>query len=332
MNLTTKYLGLDLCSPLIVGANPLTENIDELRKMEDAQAGAIVLLSLFEEQLTLSKAQLNDLIGEGVGGHARAMASTPERGRVQLGPLGYLELIRKAKEAVKTPIIASLNGSPRRQWTQYAKLVEQAGADGIELNLYYVPTAPKLGPESLEQSYFDAVKSVRDQVQIPVAVKLTPFFSNLTWSVGRFAEAGAQGLVLFNRFYQPDVDLEAGTVRPRINLSTSQELLLPLRWIGILREQTQASLSATTGVHTAHDALKLIAVGADTVQLCSVLLKHGVEQLDVIRRGMVAWMEAHDTQLADLRGSMAPHRGPNAATFERAQYMRNLDSFSGHNA
>lgn len=332
MNLQTKYLGLDLSSPLVVGANPLTENIDELRHMEDMGAGAVVLLSLFEEQLTLSKAQLNDLIGQGMGGHARAMASTPEHGRVQLGPLGYLELVHKAKAAIQIPVIASLNGSPRRQWTQYAKLLEQAGADGIELNLYYVPTDPDFAPQDLEQAYFDAVHSVRSQVNIPVAVKLSPFFSNLAWSAQRFVTAGADGLVLFNRFYQPDVDLDSGTVRPRLTLSRPEELLLPLRWIGILRQGIEASLSATTGVHSAHDALKLIAVGADTVQLCSVLLKQGVGHLQVIRQGVAAWLEAHETTLSALRGSLASTSKGNGAAFERAQYMRTLDSYTGPGA
>lgn len=327
MDLTTTYLGLKLDSPLVVGANPLTERLDELRKMEDAGAGAVVLLSLFEEQLTLSQAQLNDLIGQGIGGHARAMASTPETGRMQLGPLGYLELIRKAKEAVKTPIIASLNGSPRRQWTHYAKLVEQAGADAIELNLYYVPTDPALPAAELESAYYEAVRSVKEGVSIPVAVKLNPFFSNMAYSAVQFEAAGADGLVLFNRFYQPDVDLETRAVRPHLTLSRPEDARLALRWIGILRAHVKGSLSATSGVHDAHDALKLVAVGADTVQLCSVLLKHGVEHLHVILRGMVAWLEAHETTLDALRGTVSPGDAAHAAAFERAQYMRSLDSY-----
>lgn len=326
MDLTTTYLGLELRSPLVVGANPLTERLDELEKMEAAGAGAVVLLSLFEEQLTLSQAQLNDLIGQGVGGHARALASTPERGRLQLGPLGYLELVRKAKERLSIPVIASLNGSPRRQWAHYAKLVEQAGASAIELNLYYVPTDPELTPTALEQAYFDAVEDVKNAITIPLAVKLNPFFSNLAYSAVQFERAGADGLVLFNRFYQPDVDLESGTVRPHLTLSRPEDTRLPLRWIGILRQTIRASLAATSGVHDAHDALKLVAVGADTVQLCSVLLKHGADHLHVIQRGMVAWLEAHETTLGELRGRMSHHNG-HASAFERAQYMRNLDSF-----
>ena len=328
MKLETSYLGLDLNSPLVVAANPLTEHIDEIRAMEDAGAGAVVLFSLFEEQLTLSKSELNDLLAGG-GGKARALVSTPDHGRLQMGPLGYLEHIRRARAAVEIPIIASLNGSPRRQWTQYAKLVEQAGASAIELNLYYVPTDPAVEPRTLEEAYYEAVRSVRREVAIPVAVKLNPFFSNLAFSAVRFEEAGADGLVLFNRFYQPDLDLEHGTVKPRITLSHPEEARMPMRWIGILRDQVKLSLSASSGVHNAHDALKLLAVGADTVQLCSVILRQGVEQIRVIQRGMAAWLGAHDTDLGRLRGSMSQHNAKDAAGFERAQYMRTLDSYTG---
>lgn len=328
MKLDTTYLGLDLRSPLIVGACPMTERIDELKRMEEAGAGAVVLFSLFEEQLTLSKAELNDLLSGGQG-HARALASLPDHGRIHMGPLGYLEHIRKARAAVQIPVIASLNGSPRRQWTQYAKLVEQAGASAIELNLYYVPTDPDVDPRTLEEAYYEAVRSVRREVAIPVAVKLNPFFSNLAFSAQRFEEAGADGLVLFNRFYQPDVDLEHGTVKPRISLSHSDEARLPLRWIGILRDRVKLSLSATSGVHSAHDALKMLAVGADTVQLCSVLLRQGVDQIRVIERGMAAWLTAHESDLGRLRGSMSAKNAKDAASFERAQYMRTLDSYTG---
>ena len=327
VNRTTRYLGLTLRSPLVVSANPLTERVDAIRAMEDAGAGAVVLLSLFEEQLTLSRAELTARLAEGAGGLARAQARTPEHGRLQMGPLGYLEHIQAAKAAVEIPIVASLNGAPGHTWAEYARLVELAGADAIELNLYIVPTDPDVDPLALEKTYYEAVRAVRRAVAIPVAVKLTPFFSNLTYSAGRFAEAGADGLVLFNRFYQPTVDLERGTVRPQLTLSSADDLVLPLRWTSILRDRVQVSLSASSGVHSAHDALKLIAVGADTVQLCSTLLQHGIGHLHTIQRGMDAWLQAHDTTLDALRGTLSARSGAATGAFERAQYLRTLDSF-----
>lgn len=332
VNRTTQYLGLTLPSPLVVAANPLTERLDAIRAMEDAGAGAVVLLSLFEEQLTLTRAELTARLAEGAGGLARAQVRTPDGGRLKMGPLGYLEHIEAAKAAVDIPIVASLNGTPGHTWADYAQLVELAGADAIELNLYIVPTDPTQSPAEIEQTYYDAVRAVRRAVAIPVAVKLTPFFSNLTYSALRFCEAGADGLVMFNRFYQPTVDLERKVVRPQLSLSNSDDIVLPMRWTSILRDHVQASLSASSGVHSAHDALKLIAVGADTVQLCSVLLQHGIEHLRTIQRGMDAWLQAHDTTLNALRGTLSARSGSATGAFERAQYLRTLDSYTtpGH--
>jgi dihydroorotate dehydrogenase (fumarate) len=322
MELTTRYLGLSLRTPLVASASPLSGTLDGLRRLEDAGAAAVVLFSLFEEQLTLEPAQLQRLLGWSGGSFTEPSAAAAEPARMAMGPLGYLEHVRRAKEALDIPVIASLNGVPDRRWTDYARLVEQAGADALELNLYHVPTDPLASGEEVEAAYLETVRALRPAVRLPVAVKLHPFFSSLAWTAQRLHEAGADALVLFNRFYQPDLDPERRRVRPRLELSTRQDLRLPLRWIAILRGQVGADLAGTSGVHTAEDVLKLVMAGADVAMLCSALLRHGPERLGVIERDLDRWLEAHEhAALSPLRGVMSQERCPDPAAFERAQYM-----------
>lgn len=323
----TRYLGLGLRSPLVASASPLSETIDGVRALEDAGAGAIVLYSLFEEQLTLPPEKLHQLMGQGAGGYAEAVALTSDSPRAQTDPLGYLEHVRRAKASVDIPIIASVNGSPGCSWQSYARLLEEAGADALELNLYHVPTDPEVSAEALEAEYFKAVKEMRAGTRIPIAVKLHPFFTSLPHAARRFHEAGAQGLVLFNRFYQPDVDLERMRARSRLALSTPEDLRLRLRWIGILYGKVGAELAATGGVHSAEDALKAVATGARVAMVCSVLLKHGVPHLRTLNERIRIWLDAHGyADLDALRGRLV--EGTEAqSVIERAQYMRVLREY-----
>ena len=333
MDLTTRYLGLDLRSPLVASSSPLSQSLDGVRQLEDAGAAAIVLFSLFEEQLTLEPAQLRTMMATEDGGGAEARASFPEEGRLQMGPLGYLEHVRKAKAATGIPIIASLNGAPRRTWTHYAKLVEQAGADAIELNLYHVPTDPLTSSAEVEAAYFDTVRAVKESSRIPVAVKLHPFFGNLAWAAQQLHSAGADALVLFNRFYQPSIDIERRRVHHRLALSTHADLLMPLRWIAILRGQVGAQLAATGGIHDAEDVVQVLMAGADVAMLCSTLLQHGPDRVQTLERGLRIWLEAHEHRsVAEIRGVMSMERAVDPRAFERAQYMATLESWDPESA
>nr|PZN55394.1 MAG: dihydroorotate dehydrogenase-like protein [Chloroflexota bacterium] len=328
MNLSTTYLGLNLRSPLVVSASPLSETIDNIKRMEAAGAGAVVLYSLFEEQLRLERDALFHYLEAGTESHAEALTYFPQPSEYRIGPEGYLEHIRKAKAAVDIPIIASLNGTSLGGWTQFAREIEQAGADALELNIYYIPTDPNLTSEQVEQTYIDILKAVKESVRIPVAVKLSPFFSSFANMARRLEEAGADGLVLFNRFYQPDIDLEALEVKTNVLLSTPQALRLPLTWIGLLYGRIHVSLAATSGVHTAEDALKLLMVGADVTMMASVLLQRGIEHLREIETGMRRWLEEHEYEsVAQLKGSMSQINSDNPSAFERAQYMRAISSY-----
>ncbi|MFO7322330.1 MAG: dihydroorotate dehydrogenase-like protein [Chloroflexota bacterium] len=328
MNLSTTYLGLNLRSPLVVSASPLSETIDNIKRMEAAGAGAVVLYSLFEEQLRLERDALFHYLEAGTESHAEALTYFPQPSEYRIGPEGYLEHIRKAKAAVDIPIIASLNGTSLGGWTQFAREIEQAGADALELNIYYIPTDPNLTSEQVEQTYIDILKAVKESVRIPVAVKLSPFFSSFANMARRLEEAGADGLVLFNRFYQPDIDLEALEVKTNVLLSTPQALRLPLTWIGLLYGRIHVSLAATSGVHTAEDALKLLMVGADVTMMASVLLQRGIEHLREIETDMRRWLEEHEYEsVAQLKGSMSQINSDNPSAFERAQYMRAISSY-----
>jgi dihydroorotate dehydrogenase (fumarate) len=314
---------LKLRSPLVVSASPLSRDVDGISRLEDAGAAAVVLYSLFEEQLRLEEMDLEYHLNEGTESFAESLSYFPKANEFQTGPEGYLKHIRKAKSATSIPIIASLNGSTLGGWTKFAAEIERAGADAIECNIYYIPTDPKQTAEEVEKTYVDILRAVKGAVSIPVAVKLSPFFSNLSNMAQRFDEAGANALVLFNRFYQPDIDLEQLELRPNVLLSTPQALRLPLTWVGILHGKVKADLAATGGVHGAEDVIKLVMVGANVTMLCSSLMRHGINHLRHVERELRDWMEEHEYEsIAQMRGSMSQLRCPDPGAFERAQYMR----------
>ncbi|TAL01105.1 MAG: dihydroorotate dehydrogenase-like protein [Verrucomicrobia bacterium] len=329
MDLTTTYLGLKLRTPLVPSAaQPLTENVDNIKRMEDAGAAAVVFHSLFEEQLSLERRELFENLAQGTDSFAEALTYFPEPEEFHVGPELYLKNIARAKASVDIPIIASLNGSTAGGWVQYAKQIEQAGADAIELNIYWIPTDPALTSIQIEDTYLQILRSVKEQVSIPVAVKLSAFFTNFANMAQRLEQAGADGLVLFNRFYQPDIDLETLDVSPNILLSTPMAMRLPLRWMAILRDQVGLSLAATSGIHRATDALKMLMAGADVTMLCSALLRHGVQHIATVEKDIMAWMGEHEYEsIKQLRGSMSQKNCPDPAAFERAQYMRAVSTY-----
>jgi dihydroorotate dehydrogenase (fumarate) len=328
MDLTTKYLGLKLRTPLVVAASPLSEDIDKIKRMEDAGAAAVVVYSLFEEQLRQDRVELARNLEQGTESFAEALTYFPEPEAFHLGPEEYLKHISNAKKSVRIPVVASLNGSSTGGWTQYAKAIQQAGADALELNIYYIPTDLNLTGAQVEQTYLDILKAAKSEVTIPVAVKLSPFFSNFANMAKRLDDAGANGLVLFNRFYQPDIDLDTLEVKPNILLSTPMAMRVPLRWIAILYDRVRASLAATSGVHRASDALKMLMAGADVTMLCSALIRHGISHISTIERDMSAWMEEHEyVSVQQLRGSLSQKNCSDPSAFERAQYMRAISSY-----
>ena len=323
IDLSTNYLGLKLNSPLVASASPLSRDVDGICRLEDAGASAVVLYSLFEEQLRQEEVDLQYHLSAGTESFAESLTYFPQPSEFQTGPEGYLNHIRKAKASVQIPIIASLNGSTLGGWTKFAGEIERAGADAIECNIYYIPTDPRLTAEDVEKTYIDIVRAVKGTVTIPVAVKVSPFFSNFTNVAQRLDQAGADGLVLFNRFYQPDIDLEELEIVPNVLLSSQQALRLPLTWIGILCGKVKASLAATSGVHTAEDVVKLLMVGADVTMLCSSLMRHGVNHLRHVERELREWMEEHEYEsVRQMQGSMSQIKCSDPTAFERAQYMR----------
>jgi dihydroorotate dehydrogenase (fumarate) len=327
IDLTTHYLGLKLRTPLVPSASPLSQEVSSIRRLEDAGAAAVVLYSLFEEQLRQESLELDHHLSAGTESFAESLTFFPQASEYRLGPEGYLEHIRKAKEAVNIPIIASLNGATAGGWAEFAKEIEQAGADALECNIYSIPTDADRTSADVEQAYLDIVKAVKQAVSIPVAVKISPFFSNLANMAKRLDQAGANGLVLFNRFYQPDIDLDELEIRPNVLLSTPQALRLPLTWIGILYGRVRAGLAASSGVHQSQDAIKLLMVGANVTMLCSALLRNGINHLRLVEQGMQEWMEEHEYESVELmQGSMSQLRCPDPGAFERAQYMRAVKS------
>ncbi len=329
MDLTTTFLGLHLKNPLVPSASPLSREIGSLRQLEDAGAGAIVLYSLFEEEINRESQTLDRYLTEGTESFAEAISYFPEQPAYHaIGPDAYLHHIRRAKQALSIPIIASLNGVSTGGWVRYAKYIEQAGADALELNVYYVPTNLDLTAAEVEQIYLDVLRDVKASVSIPVAVKLGPFFSAMGNMAKQLADGGANGLVLFNRFYQPDLDLENLDVVPNLVLSNASELRLPLRWIAILYGRIQADLALTTGVHTALDALKSVAAGAACVQMASTLLRNGPVRLTTILTEMRQWLVEHEYESLDqLKGSLSQIHCGAPAAFERANYIRVVGSY-----
>lgn len=329
MDMKTRYLGLDLKNPVIASASPLTMRLDMARRIEDAGAAALVMPSLFEESILAEQHELNHHLTHGTESFAEALSYFPEQEEYRLGPENYLETLRALKAAVDVPVVASLNGVSEGGWTRYAKHMEEAGADAIELNVYFIPTDPDVSGRDIEQMYVDTLKSVKASVSIPVALKLSPFFSNMAEMAGRFAAAGADGLVLFNRFYQPDLDLEELTVRPNILLSTPQAMRLPLRWMAILHGRVGTSLAASSGIHTGIDALKMLMAGADAVMVASLLFERGPGAVAAILGEMQAWMEEHEYEsVAQLKGSMSQKSVAEPAAYERALYVKAIQSFN----
>ena len=329
MDLTTTYLGLKLRTPLVMAASPLSENLDNLKRMEDAGASAVVMHSLFEEQLRQDRLELHQRLEQGTESHAEAQTYFPEAGEYRLGPEEYLRHIWRAKEMVKIPVIASLNCSSVGGWVEYARQIQLAGADALELNIYHIPTNPDVPGEMVEENYLNIVRAVRAEVKIPLAVKLSPFFSSFANMAKRLDAAGANGLVLFNRFYQPDIDLEDLEVKPNILLSTPMAMRLPLRWIALLHGKLHGSLAATSGIHRASDALKMLLAGADVTMLCSKVLRHGFPQIAAIESDLAQWLEDHDYEsVTQIKGSLSQKNCAEPAAFERAQYMKALCTYS----
>jgi dihydroorotate dehydrogenase (fumarate) len=314
---------MTLRTPLVVSASPLSQEVDGIRALEDAGASAVVLYSLFEEQLHQEALDLELHLSAGTESFAESLTYFPQSSEFHTGPEGYLDHIRKAKAAVKIPIIASLNGATLGGWAKYAKQIEQAGADAIECNLYFIPTNADISGPEVEKIYTDIIREVKTAVRIPVAAKLSPFFSNLAYTAKQFDKLGTDGLVLFNRFYQPDIDLDELEIKPKVLLSTPQALRLPLTWVGILYGRIKANLAATGGVHGPEDVIKLLMVGADVTMLCSALLRNGIGHLSHVEQGVREWMEEREYEsVHQMQGSMSQLRCQDPGAFERAQYMR----------
>lgn len=327
-DLTTTYLGIKLKNPLVASASPLSEKVEEVKQMEEAGIAAVVMFSLFEEQIIHESLELDHYLtyGEEISNEVRGFY--PEVGRYTLKAEAYLEHLAKIKAAVKIPVIGSLNGVSTGGWIKYAREIEQAGADALELNLYYLPTDPDLTGSQLEDAYLALVRDVSSSIRIPVAVKLNPFITALPNMARKLTAAGAKGLVLFNRFYQPDLDLENLTVVPNLVLSTSQELRLPLRWIAILYGKVQADLALTGGIHTAEDVLKAAMAGASVTMLASELLQKGIGRIAELLTDIESWMAAHEySSIAQMKGSLSQQSVSEPAAFERANYMKVLTSY-----
>ncbi|MDP2208637.1 MAG: dihydroorotate dehydrogenase-like protein [Bacteroidota bacterium] len=328
MDLSTTYMGLKLKNPIVPSASPLSRDINTIKALEDAGASAIVLYSLFEEQITHEAMELNYLTTQGNESYAEAVTYFPQANEYHLGPEEYLEHLQKAKRAVNIPVIASLNGVTAGGWLEYAKNIEQAGADGLELNVYYIPTDPKYTGVDIENLYIDILKIVRSEVKIPVAVKLSPFFSSMANIAKKLDENGANALVLFNRFYQPDIDLETLDIVPNIFLSTPQAMRVPLRWVAILYGKIKADIAATSGIHTSEDVLKMLMVGANVTMMCSALLENGPKYITKVVNDLQRWMEEHEYEsVRQMIGSMSHKSVKEPAAFERANYMKVLNSY-----
>ncbi len=328
IDLSTRYLGLTLRNPLVVSASPLSEELDNIRRMEDAGAAAVVLHSLFEEQIERESHMLDHYLTHGSESFGEALTYFPDMTAYNLGPDGYLEHLRRAKAAVGIPVIGSLNGVSTGGWIRYARLIEMAGADALELNVYAIPTDPALTGAQVEQRYLDLVRDVKGSVKIPVAVKLGHAFSAMANLARLLDEAGADALVLFNRFYQPDFDLEALEVVPRLTLSSPYELLLRLHWVAILYGRVRADLAVTGGVHSAREVLKAMMAGARVAMMTSALLERGIGHLATVRDGLLAWMAEHEyDSIRQMQGSMSYRSVADPAAFERANYMRVLRSY-----
>ena len=327
-DLSTTYLGLKLKNPLVASASPLSKKVDTVKELEAAGVSAVVMYSLFEEQITHESHALDYFLNRGSESYAEAMTYFPEMENYNIGPDSYLDLVSKLKKAVDIPIIGSLNGVSTGGWVDYAKKIEEAGADALELNIYYLPTDVKIVSKELEDAQIELVASVKKQLSIPLAVKLSPFYTALPAYAKRLSHAGADGLVLFNRFYQPDIDTETLEVIPSLNLSDSNDLLLPLRWVAILHGKIKADLALTSGVHNEKDVLKAMMAGANVVEITSEFLANGIGRATEILDGLKKWMVEYEYEsITQMQGSMSHKSVAEPAAFERANYMKALQSF-----
>jgi dihydroorotate dehydrogenase (fumarate) len=327
-DLTTTYLGLELRNPLVVSASPLGRDIERLIRLEDAGASAVVLPSLFEEQIDHESYQVHAVLEHGAESYAEALSYLPEMESYNTGPDQYLKLVHRARKELSVPVIASLNGASPGGWTSYARKMQDAGADALELNIYFVAADVDDTGEQVERRYLDIVEAVRSEIDVPLAVKVGPFFSSPANMARRLVDAGADGLVLFNRFYQPNIDLENLEVHPDLQLSAHQEMLLPLRWIAILFNRVEASLAATTGAHDGYDVVKLLLSGADAVMMASSLIRHGPGRMRDAIETLSEWLSANEyDSVEQLKGSMSWQGAPNPSAFERANYMETLTTF-----
>ena len=328
MNTNTTYLGIQLKNPLVASASVLSKQIGNIKKLEDAGVSAIVLYSLFEEQITQESLALNYFLERGSESNPEAITYFPELQSYNLGPEKYLDHIQKAKETVDIPVIASLNGVSLNNWIHYAKLIEEAGADALELNIYYLPTSQYIDAECLEAMYFELVKAVADSIDIPLAVKLNPFITSLPNFTKELNERGAKGLVFFNRFYQPDLDIEKMEVVPVLDLSTSKDLRLPLRWTAIISGRINADIALSGGVHSGVDMVKAIMAGASVAMAASELVREGIQRASGMLQEFLTWMQTHDYETVEqMQGSMSQKNIAEPAAFERANYMKALQLY-----
>ncbi len=329
MDLSTNYLGLQLKNPIVPSASPLSEDISNIKLMEDAGAAAVVLYSLFEEQIEHESLELNYFTSVHNESYAEATSYFPEPFEFKTGPDEYLEHIKKAKDAVGIPVIASLNGKSLGGWVDYAKKIESAGADALELNIYLLAADTSKNSASVEKDYVDIVKAVTSSISIPVAVKMHPYFSSVANMASQLDKAGAKGLVLFNRFYQPDIDLETLEVTPNVLLSTPMSMRLPLRWIAMMYKKVNADLAATSGIYSEADVIKMLMVGAKVTQMLSCLLKFGIGHISDVLTKLKFWMEVNEYESVEMmRGSMSYMNVADPSVFERANYMKLLHSYN----
>jgi dihydroorotate dehydrogenase (fumarate) len=328
MDLSTTYMGMTLKHPIVPSASPLSKSLDGIRRMEDSGASAIVMYSLFEEQISTESQLLDHYLSYGTESYSEALSYFPQMESYNVGPEEYLDLVRAAKHVTDIPIIGSLNGVSSGGWTEYARYIEDAGADGLELNVYYIPTDPFMDSTEVEQMYLDVVHEVKKTVTIPVAVKLSPYFTSFANMAMRIKQAGADALVMFNRFYQPDIDLEELNVIPNLVLSSSHEMRLPMRYVAVLYGRVPVDMAITSGVHTYHDVLKGIMAGANVTMVASELLQNGPKRIGEMVEGLQLWMEEHEYEsIEQMRGSMSQQNVAEPAAFERANYMKVLASW-----
>jgi dihydroorotate dehydrogenase (fumarate) len=327
-DLKTTYMGIPLRNPLVVSPSPLTEGLDNIRRMEDAGAAAVVMHSLFEEQIRLEELGLDRNLNQGTESYWESLTYFPDLQDFHMGPEEYLRAVENAKKAVGIPVMGSLNGVSTGGWIRYAKAIEQAGADGLELNVYRIPTDPEVDSLKVEQEMLALVREVKKNLGIPVAVKIGPYFSSLPNVAKKLTESGADALVLFNRFYQPDLDLEAMEVCPNLTLSHSNTIRLRLRWVAILYGRIGADMAVTGGIQTAEDAVKAVMVGAKAAMMMSALLKHGIPHLSSVLEGLKDWMEKHEYEsVAQMQGALSQKSVSDPSAFERANYMKVLGSY-----